>query len=141
MGRAREKKEEARDKLRISISDIDQLGRVDSSQRSELKPQTFEEYCSQREHSLEHWWDRYTSLMSIARPAEPVALDARATAELERLRRNGNDDADADDYAKRLVGYYDNQLGRAFGSLEFIDMRLIPKSLVEAIKKAKIVWD
>jgi hypothetical protein len=45
------------------------------------------------------------------------------------------------EYARRVISYYNNQLGEAFGSLEFIDMTLIPQSLVETIKRAKIQWD
>ncbi|CAM0143096.1 hypothetical protein VKS41_006140 [Umbelopsis sp. WA50703] len=105
--------------------------------KAALKPRTFEEYCDEREFSLDYWNDRYVELLEIVQPASPVDLDASLIKQLRAVPLENNNV----DYAKRVISYYDNQLGRAFGSLEFIDMSLIPKSLVESINKAKVQWD
>lgn len=105
--------------------------------KSELKPQTFEEYCNERELSLTYWKNRYAELLEIPEPAVQRNLDAGLTMQLDRLSLVGENL----EYAEHVIAYYDNQLGRAFGSLEFIDMSLIPKSLVESINKAKVQWD
>ncbi|KAG2183309.1 hypothetical protein INT43_006314 [Umbelopsis isabellina] len=112
-------------------------GNPSFTMKSELKPQTFERYCDEREFSLAYWKNRYAELLEIAAPADQSNLDAGLTMQLHRLPLEG----DNLEYAQRVIAYYDNQLGRAFGSLEFIDMSLIPKSLVESINKAKVQWD
>ncbi|CAO3669518.1 unnamed protein product [Umbelopsis vinacea] len=106
--------------------------------KEHLKRQKFEEYCAERETKHSHWKKRYTDLLEIVKPSSPIELSASLTTQLNGIPLEGSQNVD---YAKRVISYYDNQLGRAFGSLEFIDMSLIPKSLVESINKAKVQWD
>lgn len=104
-------------------------------ENEKLKSQTFEEYCELRERKLRYWAHRYNSLLNVVEPKAPVPLDSSVVAQLNRLS------LDNVECARRVISYYNNQLGEAFGSLEFIDMTLIPQSLVETIKRAKIQWD
>jgi hypothetical protein len=77
-------------------------------------------------------------LLDVVDLADPVEPDANLNAQLESLNlSNENDNV----YARRVISYYANQLGKAFGSLEFLDMALIPKSLVQSLYKAKVRWD
>lgn len=118
--------------------DWDNPRRTDLVRKGALRPQTFEEYCGYRETKLAYWRERYVSLLGIIEPAEPIALDPSLTSLLNGMSLGGPNNVN---YAKRVISYYDNQLGRAFGSLEFIDMSLIPQSLVDSINKAKVQWD
>ncbi|CAO3675124.1 unnamed protein product [Umbelopsis ramanniana] len=107
-------------------------------QRNSYLPQKFEVYCSGRETLFPRWLNRFRELLEVVELASPVELDASVMTQLNSL---GLSDANDVTTAKRVISHYDNQLGKACGSLEFLDVALIPKSLVQSLNKAKVHWD
>ena len=131
-------KETARKNLHISLEALDDTSSTWYSQRQVHLPQTFEQYCELRETKHSLWTNRFRELLQVVDLSPPVELDANMNTQLDSLGLNSSNDVT---YAKRVISYYDNQLGKAFGSLEFLDMALIPNSLVQSLNKAKVQWD
>ncbi|OZJ06095.1 hypothetical protein BZG36_01132 [Bifiguratus adelaidae] len=104
------------------------------------KPESFDQYCEKREKSdSNRWYKRYKDLTSLVEPNIPktIAKDARDQLDAALGKRNTSTAT----YAQRVIGYYENQLGRTLGTLQLIDLSLIPKTLVDSLRKAKIDWD
>ncbi|KAI8578415.1 hypothetical protein K450DRAFT_272833 [Umbelopsis ramanniana AG] len=132
------KKEENRKNLQLSIRDLQDPSNARYNQRYFLLPQTFVTYCSGRETLHRHWRLRFLVLLDIVDLAHPVELNANVNTQLNNLQLGDVNDVIT---AKRVVSHYNNQLGKACGTLEFLDMALIPKSLVQTLNKAKVQWD
>ncbi|KAG2175272.1 hypothetical protein INT44_007760 [Umbelopsis vinacea] len=130
-------KETARKDLNIIIEALDNPSSELYRSRNIYLPQTFEAYCSLRETENWYWSKRLCELLEVIQPADPVKLDSNTKSQLDNLGLSANDET----HAKRVINYYNNQLGNAFGGLEFLDMALIPKSLVQSLNKAKVRWD
>ncbi|KAG2175275.1 hypothetical protein INT44_007763 [Umbelopsis vinacea] len=131
-------KETARKDLHISLEALEDVSSTWYSQRQVHLPQSFEQYCGLRETKHALWTTRFREVLEIVDLSPPVELDANMNTQLDSLGLSSDNDVT---YAKRVISYYDNQLGKAFGSLEFLDMALIPKSLVQSLNKAKVQWD
>ncbi|KAI9276638.1 hypothetical protein BC943DRAFT_332855 [Umbelopsis sp. AD052] len=131
-------KEARRNNSRISIRNLQDPTNRNYNQRHLFLPQTFATYCMGREAIHEYWRHRFYGLLEVVELAHPVELDASVKTQLNNLRLGDANDVTT---AKRVISHYDNQLGKACGSLEFLDMALIPKSLVQSLNKAKLQWD
>ncbi|KAI8578414.1 hypothetical protein K450DRAFT_246682 [Umbelopsis ramanniana AG] len=132
------KKEQSRKQFHITIKDLQDPSNVRYNQRHLYFPLTFAMYCKGRERMHRHWSRRFLELLDVVELAHPVQLSASVNNQLNNLRLGDANDITT---AKRVVSHYDNQLGKACGSLEFLDMALIPKSLVQSLNKAKVQWD
>jgi hypothetical protein len=131
-------KETNRKNLHISVEALEDSSSTWYSQRQVHLPQTFEEYCGLRETKHPLWTSRFRELLEVVELSPPIELCANINTQLDSLGLSSTKDVT---YAKRVISYYDNQLGKAFGSLEFLDMALIPNSLVQSLNKAKVQWD
>jgi DNA-binding ferritin-like protein (Dps family) len=100
-------------------------------------PQTFDKYCSERQTKRSHWSLRFQEMLEIVELATPVELDVSVVAQLKRLGLKNINDVIT---AKRVISHYDNQLGKACGSVDFLDMELIPQSLVQCLDKSNALW-
>lgn len=127
-----------RKNLNISLISLQDPSSAIYRQRKSYLPQKFEEYCSGRETLWPRWLNRFRELLEVVELASPVDLDASVMAQLNSLGLSDSNDVTT---AKRVISHYDNQLGKACGSLEFLDVALIPKSLVQSLIKAKVHWD
>ncbi|CAO3675127.1 unnamed protein product [Umbelopsis ramanniana] len=96
-------------------------------------PQTFEEYCSERETKRSCWSSRFQEMLEIVELAPPVQLDVSVDAQLKNIGLSDINDVIT---AKRVISHYDNQLGKACGSVDFLDMALIPQNLVQCLNKS-----
>ncbi|XP_021956016.1 uncharacterized protein LOC110852291 isoform X2 [Folsomia candida] len=94
---------------------------------------TWEEYVASRETDLAHWYYRYLHLLERPGPKYPPVSDTYHTLGQEvrgdELERN---------YFMWLYSYYEPQLRGHFGSVTFINAKLLPMSMIATIQKSKV---
>lgn len=94
---------------------------------------TWEEYVASRETELWAWYSRYVHLLERPGPSYPPVGDGFHSLEWrggEETQRN---------YFMWLYSYYEPQLKGHFGSVTFINAKLLPMSMIGNIQKAKVV--
>jgi len=93
---------------------------------------TWEEYIATRETELSHWVNRYDRLLERPGPKYPNVSDLYRT--LDEKQENEIDR----NYMLWLFSYYETQLLLHFGSVTFINSKLLPMSMIANIQKAKV---
>jgi hypothetical protein len=94
------------------------------------KIDTFEEYCAKRETELQHWYERYLKMLE-----RPDAKTPELTNEFWSISLP---DPCKNHHLMWLFSYYGAQLMKHFGSMQFINTRLLPMSMIESIQKSKL---
>jgi hypothetical protein len=85
-----------------------------------------------RETDLDHWWARYHHLLSRPGPKYPPVSD-----QFHTMNWNPEDEI-ARNYFLWLFSYYETQLKGHFGSVTFINTKLLPMSMIANIQKTKV---
>ena len=93
---------------------------------------TWEEYIATRETELYHWQARYMRLLDRPGPKYPSVSD-----EFQTLEWRGDDEIERN-YFMWLFSYYETQLKGHFGSVTFINAKLLPMSMIANIQKSKV---
>jgi len=92
---------------------------------------TWEEYLAKRETELSHWLDRYNALLERPSPKDPKVSEKYWSLE----GRTADEDRN---YTMWLFSYYETQLILHFGSVKFINSKLLPMSMIANIQKSKV---
>ncbi|XP_037041411.1 uncharacterized protein LOC119078070 [Bradysia coprophila] len=97
------------------------------------KMPTWTEYIATRETELDHWCSRYLRLLERPAPKTPTVSDRfwklDAPIPEEEYEKN---------YMMWLFSYYETQLILHFGSVKFINSKLLPMSMIGNIQKTKL---
>lgn len=94
---------------------------------------TWEEYLAKRETELSHWYERYVQLLERPGPKVINVSDKYWTLDTPLP------DAEIDrNYLMWLFAYYETQLVLHFGSVKFINSKLLPMSMIANIQKSKV---
>ncbi|XP_037042493.1 uncharacterized protein LOC119078878 isoform X2 [Bradysia coprophila] len=97
------------------------------------KVPTWDEYLAKRETELRHWYDRYVRLLERPGPKVISISDKYWTLD------SPLPDAEIDsNYLMWLFAYYETQLVLHFGSVKFINSKLLPMSMIANIQKSKV---
>lgn len=94
---------------------------------------TWEEYLLKRETELGHWYFRYLRLLERPGPKTPTVSERfwRLDAPIPQEEQDKN-------YMMWLFTYYETQLVLHFGSVKFINTKLLPMSMISNIQKTKV---
>lgn len=97
------------------------------------KVPTWEEYLEKRETELSHWHERYVQLLERPGPKAISVSDKYWTLDAPLP------DAEVDrNYLMWLFAHYETQLVLHFGSVKFINTKLLPMSMIANIQKSKV---
>lgn len=97
------------------------------------KMPTFEEYIATRETELSNWYHRYLRLLERPGPKSPSVSDRFWTLDAPMP-----EDEQDRNYMMWLFTYYETQLVLHFGSVKFINSKLLPMSMIANIQKSKV---
>lgn len=97
------------------------------------KVPTWEEYLAKRETELRDWYDRYVQLLERPGPKAISVSDKYWT-----LDAPFPDNEIDTNYLMWLFAYYETQLVLHFGSVKFINSKLLPMSMIANIQKSKV---
>ncbi|XP_037039313.1 uncharacterized protein LOC119076579 [Bradysia coprophila] len=94
---------------------------------------TWTEYIAKRETELSHWYYRYLRLLERPAPKTPTVSD-----KFWKLDAPIPEGEYEKSYMMWLFSYYETQLTLHFGSVKFINSKLLPMSMIANIQKTKV---
>jgi len=100
------------------------------------------EFVAGRETSyrFRHWHQRYQKLLERPPPKAPSASTSDWTSELSPSSESDEgSENEAENYANWLLTYYQQQLVFHFGTVDFINYKLLPRSMINYIQKSKVL--
>ncbi|KAJ6648667.1 hypothetical protein Bhyg_03898 [Pseudolycoriella hygida] len=112
---------------------IDATRQVNPGYAPPPKVPTWDEYLAKRETELSHWYQRYIQMLE--RPGPKTILVSEKYWTLDTPLPDDEIDRN---YLIWLFAYYETQLVLHFGSVKFINSKLLPMSMIANIQKSKV---